>query len=172
MTTAIANLPKTALLARVLALIDGTQKHYPSGSFTLINVAYTTVTLVQLLQTLADALTTLTAAEASATDALLAARAARTHVGPVVLAYTQQLRTNFGNATSALADFGVQPEKARAPRTVEQLAVAAAKARATRQARGTKSKKQKAAIKGNVTGVVVTPVTTAAATTEPSTTKS
>ena len=43
--------------------------------------------------------------------------------------------------------------------TTQQLAARAAKAKATRLARGTTSKKQKLAVKGNVTGVIVTPVT-------------
>jgi hypothetical protein len=43
--------------------------------------------------------------------------------------------------------------------TVEAKAVAVAKRDATRQARGTTSKKQKLAVKGDVTGVVLTPVT-------------
>jgi hypothetical protein len=34
-------------LALVQGLISGTQKHFPSGSFTLGNVTYTTATLVQ-----------------------------------------------------------------------------------------------------------------------------
>ncbi len=163
MVTSTTKTPKVTLLARVQALIAGTQKHYPNGSFSLLNATYTTATLVQLFQSLADALTALAAAEAAAKDAVLAANAARTKVGPVVVAFVQQLRTTFGTATQTLADFGVQPTKARAPRTSAQNAAAAAKAAATRKARGTTSKKQKATVKGNVTGVDVTPVTTPAA---------
>jgi hypothetical protein len=40
----------------------------------------------------------------------------------------------------------------------EKRATATAKARATRLARGTKGKKQKLAIRGDVTGVTVTPI--------------
>ena len=167
MATSTTNTTKVTLLARVLALIAGTQKHYPNGSFSLLNTTYTTATLVQLLQSLADALNALNAAEASVKDAVLAATAARAKVGPVILAYTRQLRTTFGNATQTLLDFGVEPTKVPAPRTTEQKAAAAAKARATREARGTGSKKQKAAIKGNVTGVTVTPVTAPAAAPQP-----
>ena len=42
-------------------------------------------------------------------------------------------------------------------------AVATAKLRATRTARGTTSKKKKLAVKGDVTGVNITPITHAAA---------
>ena len=58
-----------------------------------------------------------------------------------------------------LADFGLAPRKEPAPKTTEEKAAAAAKAKATRQARGTTSKKQKLTVKGNVTGIIVTPVT-------------
>src|SRR5580698_2920098 len=156
---ATTNTPKVTLLARVQALIAGTQKHNPNGSFSLLNTAYTTATLVQLLQSLVQALTALAAAQAVAKDAVLATKAARTQVGPVMVAYQQQLRTIYGTATQTLADYGVTPSKARTPRTSAENAAAAAKAAATRKARGTQSKKEKAAVKGNVTGVVVTPVT-------------
>ena len=57
-----------------------------------------------------------------------------------------------------LADFGINP-KARAPLTVEAKAAAAAKRAATRAARHTMGSQQKKAIKGDVTGVLVTPIT-------------
>ena len=70
------------------------------------------------------------------------------------------VRGTYGNSPQTLADFGLAPRKAPKPLTAEQLAAAAMKARATREARGTKGKKARLAIKGNVTGVIVTPVTT------------
>jgi hypothetical protein len=63
----------------------------------------------------------------------------------------------------SLADFGLQPPKARAPLTSEQKTAATVKAIATRKARGTTSKKQKLAISGHVIGVTVTPITEPAA---------
>src|SRR6202035_2367644 len=82
-------------------------------------------------------------------------------------AYKRFVRATFTGATQTLADFGLEPPKARKPLTSEQRAAAAAKATATRKARGTTSKKQKLAIKGNVIGVNVTPVTEPAAATPP-----
>jgi hypothetical protein len=60
-------------------------------------------------------------------------------------------------APDALAAFGIHP-KARTPLTLEAQAAAAAKRAATRAARHTMGSRQKAAIKGDVTGVIVTPV--------------
>jgi len=158
---------KATALAHVQALIAGTNKHFPNGSFTLGNTAYTTASLVQALQVLADALTALAAAHVSIKDGVTALRATETNVGPLIRDYTHFLRATFSAATAQLADFGLQPPKARTPLTGDRRVVAAAKAKATRIARGTTSKKQKLAVKGDVTGVVVTPVTLAGASPAP-----
>ena len=143
----------------MLALIAGTQKHFPTGQFTIGSTVYTSASLMQVLQGLADAMTALAAAQAAAKDALAAAHEAATTVGPIVQAYRRIVVAAFGNASQTLVDFGVPAPKARTPLTTEQRAVAVAKAKATRTARGTTSRKQKLAIKGNVTGVTVTPIT-------------
>ena len=76
-----------------------------------------------------------------------------------LVAFVSFVRGTFGESPEVLADFGLLPKKVRKPLTVEQLAAAKAKRAATRKARGTTSKKQKLAVKGDVTGVVVTPIT-------------
>jgi hypothetical protein len=159
---------KAAALARVQALIAGTKKHFPNGSFTLGNATFTTASLVQLFESLNEATTAANAAEAGAKDAVAKLRAARANVNPVILDFKRLLLVTFGTATQTLVDFGLEPTKARSPRTSEQNAAAAAKRKATRKARGTASKKQKLAIKGDVTGVVVTPVTKQAQPASPS----
>jgi hypothetical protein len=55
-------------------------------------------------------------------------------------------------------DFDLEPKKAPAKPDVETQTAAIAKRKATRQARGTRGAQQKKQVKGNVTGVVVTPV--------------
>jgi hypothetical protein len=47
---------KAAALAHVLALIAGTTKHFPNGSFTIGSTTYTAASLIQVLQGLADAM--------------------------------------------------------------------------------------------------------------------
>jgi hypothetical protein len=154
-------------LAQVQAIIAGTTKHFPTGSFTIGNTTYTSASLVTVLQGLANAMTARNAAEAGAKDAVAAEHTAQTQVGPILAAYRRLVVAAFANATQTLADFGVTPPKARTPLTTEQKAARAAKAAATRIARGTTSKKQKLAIKGNVTGVTVTPITAPTATLSP-----
>jgi len=152
---------KAAALAHVQAIIAGTTKHFPNGSFTFGNTTYTSASLIQVLQDLASAMQARDAAETGAKDASTAAQATQAKVGPILRAYERLVLVTFAGATQTLADFGLAPPKARTPLTAQQLAARAAKAKATRTARGTTSKKQKLAIKGDVTGVIVTPVTTA-----------
>jgi hypothetical protein len=158
---------KAAALALVQALIAGTQKHFPNGSLTFGNATYSAASLVQLLESLVAVMTALSVAQLTAKDALAAKQGVEAKVGPIVSAYERFIRATFTGATQTLADFGLEPPKARKPQTSEQKAAAAAKAMATREARGTTSKKKKLAIKGNVIGVTVTPVTEPAAATPP-----
>ena len=155
--TSIKN--KATTLARVQALIAGTRKHFPNGQFTLGNTSFTTASLAQTLQSLADALTALNDAHASIKDGVVTLRATEAKVRPVIRAYTNFLRATFSDSTAQLDDFGLKPLKARKPLATDKRVVATAKLKATRTARGTKSKKQKLAVKGDVTGVLVTPVT-------------
>jgi len=159
MSTTTSNKSKAAALARVQAMIAGTTKHFPSGSFTIGSTVYTSSSLVQVLQGLANAMTARSTAEASAKDARAAEQAVQAQVDPILRAYQHLVLAAFANAAQTLADFGLTPPKARPPMTAEQLAARAAKSRATRAARGTTSKKQKLAVKGRVTGIIVTPVT-------------
>jgi hypothetical protein len=150
---------KTAALTGVQALIAGTQKHFPNGSFTLGNATYTTDTLLQGLQSLQNGYSALAAAHVHVKDAVTALTGIETKYGPLARDYRKFVLAAFGSAPQQLADFGLEPPKARAPLTGEQRAAATAKARATRAARGTTSKKQKLAVKGDVKSVTITPVT-------------
>jgi hypothetical protein len=154
---------KATALASMQALMAGMQKRFPSGQFTLGNESFTTASLVTLIKGVCDAMTALNDAQAKAKDAKLAFTGENTKAAPVIRDLRRFLRATFGNATEALADFGLKPTKAPAPKTAEQRVVATAKLRATRKARGTASHKQKLAVKGNVVGVDVTPVTVSVA---------
>jgi hypothetical protein len=68
------------------------------------------------------------------------------------------VRTVVGNNPAVLIDFGVAPIKPKPALTLEAKAAAVAKRESTRKARGTKGSRQRAAIHGDVTGVVVTPI--------------
>ena len=151
-------LTKAAALAKLQALITGLQKHFPNAQFTFGNATVTTASIIEVLQDLADAYPVVAAAQANATDAVADLRAKQAKAAPVIRDLVAYLRVTFRNATAQLGDFGVQA-KARTPVAAEKRVAATAKAKATRIARGTTSKKQKLAIHGDVTGVQVTPIT-------------
>jgi len=79
-----------------------------------------------------------------------------------MLAFVAFVKATFSKSPDVLVDFGLAPKQAATPLTVEQKAARVAKGKATRQARGTMGKKKKLAVHGDVTGVVVTPVTASA----------
>jgi hypothetical protein len=155
----MSNPNKAAALAQVQALIAGIEQHFPNGSFTFGNTAYTTATLTQSLQALANAISDATAAHTRVKDAVLTLTATQTKVGPLIRDCKRFVLAAFSTAPQTLADFGMRVPKTRTPLTIEQRAAATAKMRSTRKARGTTSRKQKLGVKGDVTSVIITPVT-------------
>lgn len=154
---------KATLQQRLRALVAGTQKHFPNASLTFGGATHTAAELVQLFQSLDDSTTVMDAAKAKWQDTLKAQRDVRANVRPAMQAYATHLVSLFGSAVEPLADFGLTPRKAPALRTAEQKANAAAKRKATREARHTMGKRQKAGIKGTVSApgnTSVAPVTT------------
>jgi hypothetical protein len=159
MSTTTSKPNKATALAQVQALIAGTQKHFPTATFTLGNTAYTTAALIQAFQTLENAIVTLNAAHTSVKDAGLSLQGIEANLGPLMRDYRRYVLSVFSTAPQELADFGLQPPKVRKPLASDKRAAATAKMRATRAARGTTSKKKKLAVKGDVTGVDITPIT-------------
>jgi hypothetical protein len=161
MTTKIG---KGTRATRAGKLIAGIRKRFPTGSQPLaIGGAAGSVTAdaaVGELQELIDNRAGTTAAQATARDKVQAEREANPSLVAFMNALEAFIRLMFSADTAALADFGLPPRKQRAPQTAAQKAVAAARRKATREARGTIGPKAKQAIKGNITAeVVVTPMT-------------
>jgi len=147
-----------AALATQLAA--GTQKHFATAaSLMFASGSFTPAQIVAQLQQLVTLRTDADNAKAT----LQAKLAADTVQAPALLtfqrAFVQYVRATFSKSPDILADFGLKAKKAKTPLTVEQKAASVAKNAATRSARGTKGAKQKLAITGDVTSVVVTPVT-------------
>ena len=139
-------------------LIAGTQKHLASmtqvplvgGSFTPSQVTSTLQSLVNLRSDVDASRATTKAKIANEATQMPALRA-------FMSAFESFLKGAFGSSPDVLADFGIT-RKARAPITLEAKTAAAAKRASTRAARHTMGPKQKLAVVGDVTGVVVTPV--------------
>lgn len=140
---------KATLAKLALDLVAGTQKHTPNGSFTIGSESFTAANLVQLLQGLADAIAKVDDAKAAWQDALTSLDDEQAKVAPVLRGYRNLLLATYGNAPATLADYGLAPRKGPTPPSADVKAAAVAKRAATRKARHTMGKKQKAEIKRN-----------------------
>ncbi|HZU82221.1 MAG TPA: hypothetical protein VE987_04860 [Polyangiaceae bacterium] len=150
---------RTSTQARDAQVIAGIQKHLQNvPSIPLGGSAYTPADLAKLVQSRIDSAATVTAAKAAWHATVVSHEALNTKLTPTVRSLRQYVINVYGATSPVLADFGFAPPKT-ATRTPEEKAAAAAKAKATRAARHTAGKKQKKVVKGNVTGIVVTPVT-------------
>jgi len=157
------NFGKGTRAARAGQLIAGTRKHFKTGTQVLQSAgAFATVTAdaaVAELQKLIDNRAAAVAARTTAKDVVAAEQAAMPTLVAFMNAFEGLIRGMFGGDTTVLADFGLAPRKRPVPKTSVELAAAAVKASATREARGTKGPKAKRAVKGKVTGIAVTPLT-------------
>lgn len=154
---------KDRTAARAARAIEGLKLHFANGSQVLPLAGGAAPTSVTDLATALGLIVSLRATVVSAKASAAARIAAETAQLPALVALLDALvafvKLTLGASPNALADFGVAARKARTPMTAEAKAVAAARRVATRQARGTKGPKAKAAIHGHVTAtLVVTPV--------------
>jgi hypothetical protein len=146
-------------------LIAGTKKRFPNGSqkLTFGGADHSVDEVNGNLQRFLDNRTAVDTAKANAKAKVDAERVELASLLAFIGEYVKFLLSTFGKSADALGDFGIAPPKARVPMTAEAKAVAAAKRRATREARGIVPKKVKQGIKGNVTAkLVVTPETPSA----------
>jgi hypothetical protein len=109
--------------------------------------------LVAKLQALVATENAVTSAGAAWHSQVATQRAAVLQSKPLLLAIRQSLQSAYSSQLDVLADFGLTPRK-KAVVSPETRAAAALKAKATRAARGTAGRKQKAAI---TAPVVITP---------------
>jgi uncharacterized protein (DUF1501 family) len=151
-----------AALAESLAA--GVQKHLSTVTQLIVGSGtYTPVQVANQLLAFAKLRTDVDTAKAALKATLTDEEAQGPALREFFLAVLQYVRAAYGNSPDILADFGLPPKKTRTPQTVEQKAAAAAKRKATREARGTVGSRKRQTIKGNVTGVEITPVTTSSA---------
>jgi hypothetical protein len=147
------------VVASAQQLIAGTAKHLGTGTqVTFLGGSYTAADLTTRLQQVVGAQSDVDTAKAATKVKLAARKTVMASARPFMGAYRTYIKAIYGNQPDVLADFGVNP-KARTPQTVAVKAAAAAKRAATRTARGTKGTAQKKAIKGDVTGITITPTT-------------
>jgi hypothetical protein len=152
---------KSSRTSRARQMIVGIAKHFTNGSQSIsVNGASLTVTaLTQVLQDFVDQRQAVETARANLKAKVEIDRTRSPSQLAVIRAFDSVARGTFGNSPDVLADFGLEPRKARTSMTTEAKAVAAAKRNATRAARHTMGKNQKRDVKGAIkASLVVTPL--------------
>ena len=130
-------------------LIDGLTKHQQTiASLVIGGTSYKAADIIAVLQTRLGAAKAAVSSRATWQADVKSDHDERAKTKTFVSGLRQSLQVAFAGSIDTLADFGLKPRKARAPRTPEQKAAATAKARATRAARHTMGSKQKAKVKG------------------------
>jgi hypothetical protein len=159
---------KGTVVAQAKQLIAGANKHLTNVTQVMLaGGSLTPAQVTEKLQALVNLRDDVDAAKASTKAKLVTEKAEMPQLRTFMGALVAFIKAAYVNQPDVLADFGIHP-KARTPLTVEAKTAAAAKRKATRAARNTKSAKQKKGIKGDVVGITVTPVTAPQTATEPS----
>jgi hypothetical protein len=130
-------------------LTFGLTKHAATlPSMLLAGQTVPTAELTAVLQSRIAATARVTSAHAAYLTAVKAYRDEMESTAPLVSNARAALAVGFAGQIEALADFGLEPRKARTPLSPDEMTVAIAKGKATRVARHTMGPKQKAAIRG------------------------
>ncbi|HEY3816086.1 MAG TPA: hypothetical protein VGL81_02890 [Polyangiaceae bacterium] len=141
-------------------VIAGARKNFPNGSLaiTLDGSSTTIDAVLNEFQAFITNRAAIVAAQTAVRNKVAAEGAGMTALNALFTAFLAFVRQTLGASSTALADFAIPVRKTPVAQTAEQKAVAAAKRKATRTARGTTGPKAKKAIKGNITAtLVVTP---------------
>ncbi len=150
---------KSALQTSYVGLIAGLQANYqPDDVFVLVTGNKTTSELVAGFQQFVQAAESTKASYQAYRADVQAERQIEAQVDPDRAAVRSVLEARYGKSGTQLLQYGFAPQKIP-QRTALSKAAAAVKVAATRDARGTKGSKEKLKVKGNVTGVILTPVT-------------
>ena len=145
-------------------LIDGLNKHASTiTSIVIAGASMTTKDIIGSLQSRIDSAKAAQSTRATWQAAVQADRDDRDKTKTFVSGLKQALLVAFVGQIDTLADFGLTGRKPRFATPQEKLA-AAAKAKATREARHTMGKNQKAAIKGTVAPTAPAPAVPSAPT--------
>jgi sulfite reductase beta subunit-like hemoprotein len=148
-------------------LVDGLGKHASTiPAFVVGGATVATKDIATALQARIATAKAATTTRATWQSAVQADRDERTKTKTLVSVVKQTLLASFAGQIDTLADFGLTPRKPRVV-TPEEKVAAAAKAKATRAARHTMGKKQKAGITGTVAPTSPAPTAPSAPTPNP-----
>jgi hypothetical protein len=149
---------KLSIKAADAKMIAGIGKNLAAmATFTLNGQIYTLAQLLAVYQADSAAIDATDTARATWMQKVADERAIHAITALVTRALRRFLLGYYGEeAVAILGDFGLTAPKSTVTTNVATKALAAAKSKATREARGTAGSVQKRATKGNVTSVVVT----------------
>jgi hypothetical protein len=148
----MSKVSRSVTQARDGQVLTGIRSRLQSGpSLPLAGTTYTMAELEALVQGRIDAANAAVVARAQWIDASAHYEAVSQRATAVVRALRQHVMSLYGQDSPVLSEFGFTPPKP-ASLTQEQQVARAQKAAATRKARRTMGKKQKAAIKGAAGG--------------------
>jgi hypothetical protein len=121
-------------------LVAGIQKHCARNqTYWISGKSYSYEEYVAFFQAQVDALDAITSARSALMGAVAKERAVAKKVGKELPLLRTVLAHQFGAAV-LLADFGIKPRKKPGPKTVAAKVAGVLKARATREARGTRGR--------------------------------
>ena len=145
-------------LAELTALAAATPKYFQNVPMLIATETYSNAEVMAVVNVVLASAQSVATTKGAAHDALVADQIVQKKYAQFIKELKQVIGVAFSTSATTLSEFGMKPRKPRTPLTNEERAVADAKGRATRAARGTKGKRQKAAIKGTVTGVTIAPI--------------
>jgi hypothetical protein len=131
------------------SLMVGLQKHLVNHPFVIGKQTYALQDVLNVLQARVDTALAVNPVRAAFEAAVKADRDERSKTRAFVRDIRGLVRAMFGDNPDIIADFGLPPRR-DSKLTVAELTTAIAKNKATREARGTKGKKELAKIHGTV----------------------
>lgn len=149
------------VIAELQGLQAGIQKNLATFTFIVAGKTYSGKDALAFVNKAIASALAVVEAHTQLKDAIDADKLFRAENGATLKALRDMIRLMYQDNFTTLAEFAIPPKKPRVPLSNEALLARAAKARATRVKRKTLGKRQRLAIKGDVTGVEITPVTTA-----------
>jgi len=150
---------RSKIVSDLSMLASGIDAHAPDYAFTFSSETFDKASLVAKIRTICAASQRVIAAQGELGDALAEEQKVRAAGAAFIRNVQATFISMFSNQSNVLADLALAPVRRRPPPTNEELVKRVIKAAATRKKRRTMGKRQRAAIKGTVSGVVVTAVT-------------
>jgi hypothetical protein len=148
---------KQSVADHAAQLKAGADKHFTSGSIMLVGTAFTQAEITAKLQQVVDLRAEVNMSKAQTKAKVASEESTMPALRTFMSALVSYVKGAYRGSPDTLADFGIAPKQRTLP-TIEAKAGAVAKGKATRAARHTMGPRQKQAVKGDVTGVTLTPV--------------